>query len=148
MRPVTLLFVIFLIVPIAEIYLLIEIGDVIGAPWTIAGVVATALMGAWLVKLQGILTFHRALQHVKQGEAPAVEIVEGLFLLIAGALLITPGFMTDAIGFACLTPPIRQPLAKLLLLRLVRTASVRSRQQGAPSSARNYTYDTDYRDLP
>ena len=141
MRAVTVLFLCFLLVPIAEIYLLIEIGQVIGAVWTIVGVVSTALIGAWLVRLQGILTLHRAVGNVRSGELPAVELVEGLFLLIAGALLITPGFVTDAVGFLCLTTPIRRTFAKALLSRIV--VHVNQRNQSTQSD----TYDVKYREI-
>ncbi len=148
MRPIGILFLIFLAIPIVEIYLLIQIGEVIGAPWTVAGVVATAVIGAWLVKAQGVITLHRAMQTMKRNEAPALEIVEGLFLLVAGALLITPGFVTDAIGFACLTPALRRPLAHVLVARLVREISRKTEEaarQGGSSGAR--TIDADYKDL-
>lgn len=141
MRAISVLFLCFLIIPIAEIYLLIEIGQVIGAAWTIVGVVSTALIGAWLVRLQGILTLHRAVNNVKSGELPAMELIEGLFLLIAGALLITPGFVTDAIGFLCLTTPIRRMFAGILLGRLV--LHVNQRNQ----SSQSQTYDVKYREI-
>ncbi|MDE0309167.1 MAG: FxsA family protein [Acidiferrobacterales bacterium] len=141
MRVVTILFLCFLIIPIAEIYLLIQIGQVIGAGWTIVGVVATALIGAWLVRLQGILTLHRAVGSVKSGEVPALELVEGLFLLVAGALLITPGFVTDAIGFICLTSPIRRAFASILLSRLIVHVNQRSQ------SSQSRTYDVKFREI-
>ncbi len=141
MRVVTFLFLCFLIIPIAEIYLLIEIGQVIGAVWTIVGVVTTALVGAWLVRLQGILTLHRAIGSVRSGEVPALELVEGLFLLVAGALLITPGFVTDTIGFLCLTTPIRRMFASILLSRLI--VHVNQRSQSSSSQ----TYDVKYREI-
>lgn len=112
-----LLFLVFLIVPLVEIYLLIEIGSVIGAPWTIFSVVFTAVVGAALVRAQGFATFTRFQSNLNNNELPAMELLEGLFLLIAGALLLTPGFFTDAIGFACLTPPLRRWLIKRFLKR-------------------------------
>lgn len=141
MRGVTFLFLCFLVIPIAEIYLLIEIGQVIGAPWTIVGVVSTALIGAWLVRLQGVLTLHRAVKNITSGELPAMELIEGLFLLIAGALLITPGFVTDTIGFLCLTTPIRRMFAGALLSRLVVHVNRRS------ESSKSETYDVKYREI-
>ncbi len=147
MRPITILFLIFLSIPVAEIYLLIQIGEVIGAGWTVVGVIATALIGAWLVKLQGVLTLHRAISNLRQGEAPALELVEGLFLLIAGALLITPGFVTDAIGFACLTPSLRRPVAQIVLARLIREASRRTESRPGSNDTSTRTFDADYKDL-
>ena len=141
MRPITILFLCFLLIPLGEIYLLIQIGEVIGAGWTILGVVATALLGAWMVKLQGILTFHKAIGSVRSGEAPAMELIEGLFLLLAGALLITPGFVTDTIGFLCLTPALRRPLAALILGKIVIHVNSR-RSSHAPD-----TFDVEYRKI-
>ena len=102
------IFLVFLIVPIIEIYFLITVGSVIGAGMTIALIIFTALLGAFLVRAQGFSTFARVQEQLAHGEMPALEILEGLFLLVAGALLLTPGFFTDAIGFAFLTPPLRR----------------------------------------
>jgi len=148
MRPFTLLLLVFLIVPIVEIYLLIQIGEVIGAGWTVVGVVSTAVIGAWLVKAQGIITLHRAQKTIRSGDVPALEVVEGLFLLIAGALLITPGFVTDAFGFACLTPSLRRPLAGLLATRLI-TVVARKNDEASRANRQSgpQTYDAEYKDL-
>jgi UPF0716 protein FxsA len=110
-----LLFVLFLIVPLVEIYFLIQVGQVIGAGWTIFLVVATAVIGALLLRLQGFQTLHRAQTSMAQGQIPATEMLEGLCLLISGALLLTPGFVTDTVGFLLLTPPVRQALIKQML---------------------------------
>ena len=107
-----LLFLTFLLVPLLEIYLLIEIGSVIGAVWTVAGVVGTAVVGAALVRRQGLAALGRFRSATEAGEVPAITIIEGLALLVAGALLLTPGFFTDAIGFVLLTPPLRQILIR------------------------------------
>ena len=92
-------------------------GNVIGAPWTIALVVLTALAGAWLVRLQGLSALNRVRETAARGELPAIELLEGLFLLAAGALLLTPGFFTDIVGFACLMPPLRRSLIRLAARR-------------------------------
>ena len=109
------LLLLFFLVPLIEIYLLIEIGGVIGVGWTIFFVVFTAVLGAFLVRAQGFATINRIRAQMNQGQLPAVELIEGLFLLIAGALLLTPGFFTDAIGFVCLTPPLRRSIIKYIL---------------------------------
>jgi len=113
-------FILFLVVPFVEIYLLVEIGARIGAPWTILLVVLTAIVGAWLVRVQGLATWRRFQASLSRNELPATALVEGLCLLVAGALLLTPGFFTDAVGFACLIPPLRHTLIKHLLRRSVR----------------------------
>ena len=112
-------FILFLVVPFVEIYLLVEIGARIGAPWTILLVVMTAIVGAWLVRVQGLATWRRFQASLARHEVPATALIEGLFLLIAGALLLTPGFFTDAVGFACLIPLLRRALIRYFLQRSV-----------------------------
>ena len=112
-------FILFLVVPFVEIYLLVEIGARIGAPWTILLVVLTAIVGAWLVRVQGLATWRRFQASLARNELPATALAEGLCLLIAGALLLTPGFFTDAVGFACLIPPLRRTLIRRFIQRSV-----------------------------
>ena len=113
----------FLVIPLIEIYLLISIGGVIGAGMTILLIVFTAVLGAFLVRAQGFATFSKVQAQIGKGEVPAVEMMEGIFLFVAGALLLTPGFFTDAIGFLCLTPPLR----KALIYRVIRSKNTFSR---------------------
>ena len=126
-------FILFLVVPFVEIYLLVEIGARIGAPWTILLVVLTAIVGAWLVRVQGLATWRRFQASLARNELPATELGEGLCLLIAGALLLTPGFFTDGVGFACLIPPLRLTLIRLFLQRSVWKAT-RGPAQASDSS--------------
>ncbi len=119
-----LLAFIFLVVPIAEIYLLIQVGQVIGAGWTVLLVVLTAVIGVALLKQQGLSTLNRAQQKLNENELPAHEILEGMGLLVAGALLLTPGFFTDAVGFLLLFPPTRVRLVRAIASRMVVSASV------------------------
>ena len=97
-------------------------------------VVITAVIGAALVRAQGISTIGRIRSQLEQGELPAVAMFEGLILLIAGALLLTPGFFTDAIGFLCLLPPLRRGLIRSLLRRgLIRAQAGAQTRSGATS---------------
>ena len=114
-RVFPILLILFLVVPIIEIYLLIEVGGMIGVLPTIALVVLTAVVGASLLKSQGSETYLRFNLALNEGRMPANEILEGVALLIGGALLLTPGFFTDAIGFICLLPFTRRPLAKIIV---------------------------------
>ena len=123
-----LLFLTFLLVPLLEIYLLIEIGSLIGAVWTVTAVVGTAALGAALVRRQGLAALARFRSATQAGELPAVTIIEGLALLVAGALLLTPGFFTDLVGFLLLTPPLRQFLVRRWLVGRVVTPA-----DGTPS---------------
>jgi UPF0716 protein FxsA len=108
--------VLFFIVPLVEVYLLIQVGSVIGAGWTILLVVTTAVIGVNLLRQQGISTLMRANQAMSRGEIPAMEMMEGMLLAVGGALLITPGFFTDVLGFLCLIPQTRRGIIQRLLL--------------------------------
>lgn len=116
MRPLLLLFI---ILPIFEMWVLISVGEEIGALPTIGLVLLTAVVGLALLKRQGISTVMRAQQKMQMGELPAKEMAEGIFLAVGGALLLTPGFITDTIGFACLIPGIRQLVLGRLLSHIV-----------------------------
>ena len=105
--------------PIIEIYLLIQVGQVIGAGWTIFLVVFTAVIGVWLLRIQGLSTLTRAQQKLQHNELPAREILEGMGLVVAGALLLTPGFFTDTVGFLLLFPPTRIWLVSRMASRMV-----------------------------
>ena len=121
---------IFLVVPIIEIYLLIQVGQVIGAGWTIFLVVLTAVLGVWLLRIQGLSTLTRAQRKLQENELPAREILEGMGLVVAGALLLTPGFFTDALGFFLLFPPTRIWLVSRMAARMV--VSTPMSPQGQP----------------
>lgn len=123
MNPFGVLLLLFLVVPLAEIYLLIQAGGAIGALNTVALVVLTAVVGAWLLRWQGLATLRRVQQSLERGELPETALIEGVLLLLAGALLLTPGFLTDAVGFALLVPNARVALAHAVLERGVLRAS-------------------------
>jgi len=107
----------FLLIPILEIYLLIKVAGLIDWLPTIALVVLTAVIGASLLKSQGAQTYLRFNQSLSEGRVPANEILEGVALLIGGALLLTPGFFTDMIGFFCLLPITRRPVVTFIVNR-------------------------------
>lgn len=109
------LFVLFLLVPLIEIYFLIKVGSIIGAGWTVFAVVGTAVLGAGLLRVQGLSTLQRAQLSINKGEVPAVAMLEGVALAISGVLLLTPGFFTDTLGFVLLIPVLRQSLIKRIL---------------------------------
>ncbi len=125
-----ILFLLFLTVPIIEIFLLIEIGSRIGAFNTIGVILLTAMVGTILLRQQGLSTLSRVQENMGQGKLPAGELVEGLMLLVSGALLLTPGFFTDVVGFLCLIPGIRMKVANNLLARFLQSQQQRQQQQG------------------
>lgn len=112
------LFLLFAILPIVEITVLINIGDQIGGWNTVAIVIVTALAGAYLVRQQGLSTLLHAQQKMQTGNIPGQELAEGLLLVIAGVLLVTPGFITDGLGFLLCLPMTRPVIAKSLLKQL------------------------------
>jgi len=121
------LFIIFVVLPIAEMWLLIETGSQIGGLNTIGLVVLTAMIGAACLRYQGTSMLFEAQRKMQTGELPAQEMFGGLMLAIAGVCLITPGFITDSFGFLLLVPGLRQLLAKTLFAKLF-TARARPQQ--------------------
>lgn len=107
----------FLVVPIIEIYLLIQVGSIIGAMSTILLVIATAVIGAYLLRQQGLSTLSRFQSSLANGVMPAKEMLEGILLLVGGVMLMTPGFVTDTMGFLCLLPFSRHFLVDQMLKR-------------------------------
>lgn len=111
MGPFPVFFLLFLAIPLVEIYVLIVVGGWIGAIPTILLVVFTAALGAALARHQGLAALRRVQEMLARGELPALELLEGVILLIGALLLLTPGFITDLAGFACLIPVSRRALA-------------------------------------
>ena len=112
-----ILFLFFLTMPIVEMYLLIQVGGWIGALPTIGLVALTAVVGMTLLRQQGFATLLRGQQRMAEGQLPAQELMEGFALAVGGALLLTPGFVTDAVGFALLLPLTRRMLVGALVRR-------------------------------
>jgi len=115
MKAIQILFLFVLIVPFVEIYVLLQVGGIIGAFPTIFLVVFTAALGAWLLRRQGFATWQRFQANLAQGNIPAYEMIEGPIILVGGALLLTPGFFTDILGFACLIPALRRNIAQYII---------------------------------
>ena len=109
------LLLLFIVVPVVELALLLEIGSRIGTLDTIALIVVTGFVGAALARWQGFLVLRRMQEQVGRGELPASSLIDGVLILIAAAFLVTPGILTDAVGFALLVPAVR-----LLLRRAIR----------------------------
>jgi len=104
----------FIGMPILEIALLLKVGGLIGVVPTVALVLLTAAVGTWLLRAQGLSTLARARTSLERGEAPVREVFDGACLLVGGALLLTPGFVTDTLGFLLLLPPVRSALLTAL----------------------------------
>jgi UPF0716 protein FxsA len=135
----------FIVMPIVEMWLLITIGSYIGALSTIALVLLTALIGIGLLREQGVSTLWRGKEKLQQGKIPAQEMMEGIVLAVSGALLLTPGFVTDTIGFLGLLPFSRIYLVKIILQKVtILNASAQSFTQqpfGSESQSTGNTFD-------
>ena len=141
MSAVRIALLLFLVVPLVEIYVLIEIGSALGAAPTILLVVLTAVIGAALMRAQGIATLLRARASMAAGEVPAIELLEGAIILVAGALLLTPGFVTDAAGFVCLVPALRRQL----IVRAVAACTAPMHRSGADPGRNARIIDGEFR---
>lgn len=128
-----LLVVLFIIVPIAELAVIIQVGQSVGVLATILLLIVVSVVGAWLVKFQGLNVLLRAKAKADSGEMPGDELIAGIAILFAGALMLTPGFITDAVGLALLIPPIR----------LVLIAFVRRRFRGRMDTFTSRPFEVD-----
>jgi UPF0716 protein FxsA len=111
------LVLLFIVVPIVEIYVIIQVGQAIGALWTIALLVADSILGSMLMRSQGRAAWRRFNEAVANARVPAREVLDGVLVIFGGALLLTPGFVTDIFGLAFLLPPTRAVIRRLLVRR-------------------------------
>jgi UPF0716 protein FxsA len=126
------LLILFIAIPLIEIALFIQVGGVIGLGWTLAIVLATAVIGSWLVRQQGAMALRQLQQSFHALGDPTEPLAHGAMILLSGALLLTPGFFTDALGFALLIPPVRQ----WVLRKLRERVTVQSFTMGTASEER------------
>jgi UPF0716 protein FxsA len=111
------LVLLFIAVPIVEIYVIIQVGQAIGALWTIALLVADSILGSMLMRAQGRAAWRRFNAAIAEGRVPAREVLDGVLVVFGGALLLTPGFVTDVFGLIFLLPPTRAIVRRLLVRR-------------------------------
>jgi len=112
-----IILLLFLAIPILEIYLVIQVGSSIGVLPTVALLIAVSIAGAWLLRHQGLSVLARIQSKLARGEMPGKELVDGLLIAFAGALMLTPGFMTDAFGLLLMLPPTRAIVRTILIRR-------------------------------
>ncbi|MBK1643729.1 exlusion protein FxsA [Thiocapsa imhoffii] len=142
--PLIILLALLIGLPLIEIYVLIEVGSEIGALPTIGLSILTAVLGTWLVRHQGFGLLLRVREMTDRGEVPALEVLDGALLLIAGFFLLLPGFLTDAVGFLLLIPPLRRWMVGRYVRVLPVGASSESRDAG-PAQERARIIEGDYR---
>jgi UPF0716 protein FxsA len=113
------LLLLFLVVPIVELYVIIQVGQEIGALYTIGLLLLISVVGAWLAKREGLGVWRRINQQVNAGKVPGAELVDAFLILLAGALLLTPGFITDVLAIVLLIPPTRAFIRRTLRRRFM-----------------------------
>lgn len=129
------LLILFITIPVLELCIFMMLGSKIGIPTTLAIIVITAVLGAWLTKSQGLKALTKYQSALSQGRLPHEEVMDGLLILIAGAVLLTPGFLTDAIGFSLLVPTFRDIVKSIAKGYLSGKVSVAGEAMGAPKPA-------------
>jgi UPF0716 protein FxsA len=112
-----LLLLLFIVVPIAELYVIIQVGQEIGVLWTIAILIADSVLGTLLMRSQGRAAWRRFNTTLQAGRPPAREVLDGVLVIFGGALLLTPGFLTDIFGLVLLLPPSRAVVRRILVHR-------------------------------
>jgi UPF0716 protein FxsA len=117
---VALLAILFIVVPIVELAVIIQVGQSLGVLNTIAALILVSAVGAWLVKREGLGVWNRFQRQVQMGVVPGREIADGVLIMFAGALLLTPGFVTDILGILLLLPPVRAAIRSAALYRVSR----------------------------
>ncbi len=143
-----ILFALFVGVPLIEIWLFITLGQQIGLFATLALVIVTAMAGTALLRAQGLAVLAKAQSHMNKAEMPLEEVFTGVFLLVAGALLLTPGFFTDALGFLLFVPSVRRWVGKTVFEWLMKRGKVRVHTAGfGPRPRGPGVIDGDFEDV-
>ena len=123
--PLLLLLVVFIVLPLAELYVILRIGDEIGWQWTILLLAADSILGSLLLRAQGRSVWRRFNRELERGRMPHREVIDGVLVIFGGAFLITPGFITDVIGLILLVPPTRAVVRRIVVARLGRRVALR-----------------------
>jgi UPF0716 protein FxsA len=118
--PLAALIALFIVVPLAELYVILQVGEAIGAVWTILLLAADSLLGSLLLRSQGRTVWGRFNSAVAEGRMPHREVIDGVLVIFGGAFLITPGFLTDIVGLLLLIPPTRALIRRLVARRVGR----------------------------
>ena len=146
-----LLLVLFIVVPIVEIFAIIQVGQAIGVWWTIGLLIADSILGSLLMRSQGRAAWRRFNAAIAEGRAPAREVLDGVLVVFGGALLLTPGFVTDVFGALFLLPPTRAVLRRVLVRRFAARMVVSAPPRQRPTRGRDVdgtAHDVDPRTLP
>ena len=129
-----MLLILLLVVPLDELWVIVQVADQIGIAFTIISLIAVSVAGAWLLKQQGLATWERMQASMRRGEMPAKEVTDGALILLGGALLLTPGFLTDVVGLILLVPVTRSAFKSTFRSVLARRVAKRFGIRTQPSS--------------
>lgn len=156
-----LLVLVFIVVPIAELYVIIQVGGLIGVGPTLLLLLLDAIVGSWLLKHEGRAAWRRFNQALAERRMPAKEVADGFLIILGGALLIAPGFITDIFGILLLVPPTRAVARRILRRFTVGRVAVvgfpgggamggfrTGGSSGRPDPKRSYDYDVDAEEVP
>jgi UPF0716 protein FxsA len=127
-----LLVVLFIAVPIAELFVIVQVGQAIGVWWTIALLIADSVLGSLLMRSQGRIAWRRFNEAIRAGRVPAREVADGVLVIFGGALLLTPGFLSDILGLLFLLPPSRALIRRVFLREAMRRITISVATPGAP----------------
>ena len=149
--PLLALILLFIVLPLAELYVILKVGDAIGAVWTILLLAADSVLGSVLLRAQGRSVWRRFNNALAEGKMPHREVIDGVLVIFGGAFLITPGFITDVIGLLLLVPPTRALIRSQVVRRLGRRVTVGVVNRSGGSRPRDYDVEgtaREYDDVP
>ena len=136
------LILLFIAVPLVELYVIVETARSIGTLETIGLLILVSVLGAWMVKAQGLAVLWRVRSKLQEGQMPGRELVDGALVLLAGALMLTPGFVTDVVGLLLLFPPTRMAIRPILIRRFRHRVAIFGPGEPGPGTI----HDTDLAD--
>jgi UPF0716 protein FxsA len=149
--PLVVLIGLFIALPLAELYVILKVGDAIGAVWTILLLAADSVLGSLLLRAQGRSVWRRFNNALAEGKMPHREVIDGVLVIFGGAFLITPGFITDIVGLLLLIPPTRALIRSRVVRRLGRRLVVGVAGRPGPRRRRDYDVEgsaREYDDAP
>jgi len=146
-RQMVLLLLLFLVAPLVELAVIVQVADAVGVLNTIGLLIAVSLVGAWLAKREGLVTLRRIQLALGRGDLPTREVADGALILMAGALMIAPGFISDVVALLLLFPPTRAALRPVLVRSLAKRGRARVTVMGAQGAGRQGTDADDIWDV-
>jgi UPF0716 protein FxsA len=145
--PLVALLALFIVVPLAELYVILQVGEAIGVLWTVLLLLADSVLGSVLLRSQGRAVWRRFNEALSAGRMPHREVQDGVLVIFGGAFLITPGFITDVLGLLLLLPPTRALIRRVAMRVISRRVSMRVAEAGGPVEGSATEYEAPPRRL-